>query len=294
LNIPKTLLVDIRQAFTISVVNNSDLFVKKETYSSGFQRENQNTIKNFFHKNRKYLLSNKYLIVKDSSTFFRSRHIALSFSRYGGNGCGNYNEDFLKKIDWVSNGGGCCSDHSMVFIGLCLINNIEAREVSNISHTFNEFWDPEKQKWIFIDPEYLVMAKDSYGNYLSTFEIYQAQKNGLNLTLDFFGSENENIKSIASNYASPSNFKCILLKMQNNVFTEEKWNKVLFFLPKELRQFVFITIGFQKGYIAIDENSDYILDLKKRKLMYELFCGIYLIINFIAILYLSISKRFNV
>ena len=82
--------------------------------------------------------------------------------------------------------------------------------------------------------------------------------------------------------------------MQNNVFTEEKWNKVLFFLPKQLRQFVFITIGFQKGYIAIDENSDYILDLKKRKLTYGLFCGIYLIINFIAILYLSISKRFNV
>ncbi len=233
------------------------------------------------------------MIVKDSSTFLRARHIALSFSRYGGSGCGNYNEDFVKKIDWVSNGGGCCSDYSMVYIGLCLINNIEAREVYNIRHTFNEFWDPERQKWIFIDTEYLVMAKDSYGNYLSAFEIFQAQKSGLNFTLDFFGPKNESSKSLSYQYYSSSNFKCLMLKMQNNVFTEESWNKALFFLPKSFRQFILITMGFQKGSLVLDENSDYIRDICKRKLIYEIICGVYLFINFTAIIYLVNFKRFK-
>jgi hypothetical protein len=37
LNLPKALLVDIREAFTISVVNGSDLFVKKRYIAEVFK-----------------------------------------------------------------------------------------------------------------------------------------------------------------------------------------------------------------------------------------------------------------
>lgn len=286
INLTKTSLVDIRQAFSTSIVNSSEfLNTPRDLQDIGFKIESKNNVAEFLNRNYKFLFQNKLLVYSNYTVFSKVRIISSTFSKYGGNGCGSFNDDLKKKINWVSNGGGCCSDHSMVFISLCLINNIEAREVSNMAHTFNEFWDPQRGKWLFIDSEYLLMAKDSSGNYLSTYELFQAQKNRSKFILESFGPENKGAKSVGLKYADARNFQCVLLKMQNDVFAEEYWNKTLILLPKELRQIVLIICGIQKGYHAIDDNSSYIVKMKKLKVICQVFLGIYVFLNFIGVLY---------
>ena len=185
--LPKTLLVDLRQVYTTNKVDEMIFLLPPYRLSDiGFKKEDKLLINNFYNKNHNFLLINKYLYNDSISIFLKSKLIALSYSKYGGNGCGYYNEDLINKINWVAKGGGCCSDHSMVFLCLSLLNGINSREVSNMNHTFNEFWDPIKCKWIFIDTEYLVMAQDSSGNYLSTLEIFQAKKKRFESYFRFF------------------------------------------------------------------------------------------------------------
>ncbi len=292
INLPKNLLVDIRQAFTTCIVNSNEfLNTPSDLQDIDFKIESKNNVAEFLNRNYKFLFQNKLLVDSNYTVFSKVRIISSTFSKYGGNGCGSFNDDLIKKINWVSNGGGCCSDHSMVFISLCLTNNIVAREVSHLSHTFNEFWDPKRGKWLFIDSEYLLMAKDSSGNYLSAYELFQAQKNRSKFILESFGSVNEGAKSAGLKYADASNFQCLFLKMQNDVFAEEYWNKTLILLPKELRQIVLITCGIQKGYHAIGEDSSYIAKMKKLKVVCQVFLGVYVFLNFLGVLCLWKFKK---
>lgn len=282
--LPKTLLVDLRQVYTTNKVDEMIFLLPPSRLSDiGFKKEDKLLINNFYNKNHNFLLINKYLYNDSISIFLKSKLIALSYSKYGGNGCGYYNEDLINKINWVAKGGGCCSDHSMVFISLSLLNGINSREVSNMNHTFNEFWDPKKCKWIFIDTEYLVMAQDSSGNYLSTLEIFQAKNNGSKVILDFFGPTNESAKAVALRYFNPNSFQSLIFNMGNAVFTEEYWNKSLFFFPKEVRQFIFIISGVQKGYNIIGKDSNYILNLEKRKSRYDFIIGIWFFFNLLVL-----------
>ncbi len=185
------------------------------------------------------------------------KKMVLEFSKNGiEGGCGDFSGDLIKNILWIMRGFGCCSDHSQVFIALSLIQGIGAREVHNIGgHTFNEYWDKGLNKWIWVDPQYALMATDSNGNYLGILEIQKLIADREPVNWDFFGTSQHVLSRVAIEdiaYYKPSSFKGLQMTLGNNVFQEDLWNHRLSFLPREIVQGVLLVVGIKPGYAYYD------------------------------------------
>ena len=126
--------------------------------------------------------------LQTSDVVSKAEIIALLYSKNGGAGCGDskFLIDNIKRLDGRL---GCCSDHAEVFIALSHIFGLESREVHHTIHTFNEFYDPKKGKWIWVDTQYAIMAKDDKNNFLSMLEMMKFMKEGRTIVYHFFGME---------------------------------------------------------------------------------------------------------
>jgi hypothetical protein len=200
----------------------------------------------------------------------RVKKIALTYSKNGGPGCGANSDDLVKNIKWLSedNGHGCCSDHSQAFIALCLINNIFAREVHHKSHTFNEFFDPQLQKWVWIDTQYCLMAQNEIGQYLSLKEIFLYSKENKKIEWAFFGTPLHKLYNTSdykriTNYFTPQEFSLILMTLGNNVFEVDYYNQKYAWVSQELRQFLLLSIHKQPSYLFYDPQNLLVSKLKK-------------------------------
>jgi hypothetical protein len=283
LGFDNVLKVEIRQAFTTKRLETPAIFLAHPDSlpKFNFKSYKKEELNAFFKENTNSLRLH-YRVNLEKSPIEKAKDIILSFSKNGGNGCGEYSSDLMKNIEWTTTGGGCCSDHSQVFIALSLLNGLYTREVNHISHTFNEFWDDSKNKWIWIDPQYCLLAKDSIGNYLSIFEIYTMAKKNLQVKWEFFGTASHEFYTKAASenrYFHLDQFQAISLLMGNRVFLQDKWNKRLKFLPKDILQSTFLLSGIQPGLVLWDEDSEYYLQLEKtRRITFALFV-VYLIFN---------------
>lgn len=249
--------IDIRDAIFSEEISTSffkqslDEVNQKYDFFSDGQVMSEYRLKNFIQQK---LINNRDF--KNAPTYEKVKNIILEFSSAGTKGgCGFYSSDLIKNIEWVIAGHGCCSDHSQVFIAIASFYGVRVREVHNLKHTLNEYWDESLRKWVVIDPMYALMFKNRDGEYLSLVEVHEQLKSGETLNPDFFGKKTHLIAQkenrVFEDLYLPENFSVLRVTLGSNVFKEDVWNSKFDFLPKSISQLVlfFFKIKPLQGYL---------------------------------------------
>jgi len=169
-----------------------------------------------------------------------AKAVVLSFARSGDNRP-IYRMALLDKVVETQRGSGFCSDYVEIFLALSAVNGLTAREVQNDVHGFADFFSRTRSKWIFVDPQYGILATDEAGTYLSSVELRQRRLTGLPVRFVFFGTADATIKSeedprFRALYGDASRFKRYVLTSGTNVLTEASRSESVAFLPWEARQ----------------------------------------------------------
>jgi hypothetical protein len=143
-----------------------------------------------------------------------------------------------------------------------LSNGFIAREVHNLEHTFNEVYDKKNKKWIWIDSQYKLVAFNSEGELLNIYEIFKNYQSDKNINFSFFGDKNDSfygkdVNKTISNSSNGSNwskssFRVLYFTNGNNVFRENYLNLKYSFLPREISQTLFLTLGLRPNYLYYD------------------------------------------
>lgn len=233
--------------------------------------------------------------VKGKRSVEAVKKLVLAFSRNGvEGGCGEKSPDLIQNIDWVMNGHGCCSDHAQVFIALALLHEIPAREVSNRMHTFNEYWDERLGKWVWVDPQFALMATDARGRHLGLWEIQQRLKARQEVRWDFFGTSvhlfaREPVTSHP--IFQPAAFGSIHLVLGNRVFRVNEWNRRLAFLPKAVRQMVLYSIEIEPHYGYLEDPVDGGRSFTDMIRPYRVGLALYGLANLLGILWCLVGWR---
>ncbi|MBC2714607.1 MAG: transglutaminase domain-containing protein [Desulfobacteraceae bacterium] len=231
---------------------------------NGFKKDSPQSIehwKSVITNNINYLQKLEQKITGTISTVNKAKLIALSFSKGGGGGCLD-DIDLISKMKRINKnkGHGCCSDHAEVFVALCSIHGIVSREVHNNHHAFNEFFMPENNKWLWIDPLFTIMAQNDMDEYLSLFEIRDLLFNDLKVNYVFFGNESHEFYNHSASqheyFDEKNDFSDIMITWGNNVFAENEFNSHLNLLPKSAKQFIGLMIGKTPSYkVYVDKFS---------------------------------------
>ena len=217
-------------------------------------------------KKKYYNLTEKRELLKltlKEGTFLDSlKQIVNLFSRNGGPGCGVHSKNLMENFYWVKNGGGCCSDHSQIFLAILLSNGFVAREVHNLEHTLNEVYDRKNKKWIWIDSQYKLVAYNTSGESLGLYEIFEYYQSGKMINFSFLGNKNDafygkDVNKTISNssdgsYWSKAGFSVLFFTNGNNVFRENYLNLKYYFLPREINQALFLALGMRPNYLYYD------------------------------------------
>ncbi len=298
--LPPGIKVEVRNAFFSHKTDDTffrmglQSFAKNKDFkwsTDEIQKEfNRNT---YFRKNMSSLV-NSHL---DDSLL--AQKVVLLFSKNGSaepSDCGLYSNNLEENIKWLNTneGHGCCSDHAQVFIAMGLLAGLPVREVHNDSHTFNEFWDRQLNKWIWIDPQYWLMAKDSNGILLSLIEIQDVYRKGHRPNFYMFTNQRNYLNDISLNdvfntYYSSDNFRVIRMTLGNNVFRVDKFNSYLNFLPKSLIQTILLSLDIQPGFVYYE----YEVNLERKYHTYLFFIILYvlLILSVNFILWRNFKKK---
>lgn len=266
----QSVLLDIRHSLFAEITENSEVFEITKTKAAqkySFLIENQNAIRDYSQKikqNVNYITPETIDKLQAKDVAHKAQFIALLYSKNGGPaGCGDFSGLMNTMLEIDDNDGmGCCSDHSEVFIALSHVLGLNSREVSHTHHTFNEIYDPDVNKWLWIDTQYALMAKDDEGNYLSLLEMMKRMSEGRQIRYDFFGNSSHVFSRSLPNehrhYDSKDDFEYIMLNLGDNVFSQDHFNGKLKFLPKPIRQMISIVLGIQPKYIiyAAEMNEE--------------------------------------
>jgi len=250
-------LVDIKYSFftdfttDLNSFNNPPTLLSKNEFKTDSSELVRNWASLIFNEVDYMHLMNKDML--PSSEIEKAKSIILMFSKNGGADCAS-DISLLDKIKRLPNGHGygCCSDHAKVFIALSSVLGLTAREVHTVGHVTNEFYDYELSKWIWTDPLYAILARNDKGEYLSLMQIRDLYYNNKSVYYEFFGNKfhyfSKHNPAIFSLY-DKDRFSNIMITWGNNVFTEDKFNENLKFMPKFIRQFLGIKLGIVPLYI---------------------------------------------
>ena len=256
---PDHILIDLRYA----------LFSKKApiNFSRQFYQSNDLSCTGFKYPNKQYYSGKLNQILKPS--FFKAGNavdsatqiaLALSAQPTKGHTC-DQSDDLLTCVSLVAKGFGKCSDYAQSFAAACLENNIMVREVSNMTHTFNEIYLSSQNKWVFFDAQYCLTAHDNAGNWLSALDIFNAYANHTPFSFSSFApyhkfqSELQDIDGFYEVNGNSDAYQYLVVTNGINVFQVNKWNQYLNLIPKPARQFVLLSLGIQPGYLVYDPNN---------------------------------------
>jgi hypothetical protein len=227
----------------------------------------------------------RYKILNFESKPCDIQRLILSFSsRLSKGGCGEYSYDLTKTVDWVSQNNGCCSDYSQTFLAVAKINGLFAREVHHNSHTFNEYYDETLHKWIWVDANFKLMALGRDSIYLSLLEIRELFEQGKQPKWYFFGNDEQRFfknSPAEHKYFDANEFQNLRYTNGNNVFQQSYWLEIFKFFPKELRQFMFLSLDILPSQ-TFYANSEYVTYFKNLKYVtYSIFCTLFIVNLFI-------------
>ena len=124
---------------------------------------------------------------EEPSTLDKAKRISLSFSRNGGKPYGQL-ADLDDKLNTISSPPqGYCNDHTEVFLALASVAGIDTSELIVGGHVTCDVYCPEWKRWVWIDPEFALLAKGPDGHYLSGIELHEAYAKDEPFEFEFFG-----------------------------------------------------------------------------------------------------------
>lgn len=284
--IPDRLLVDLRYAL-FSKKAPTDLIQK-------LYHTNDLSYFGFKYPNKQYYTGKLNQIIKPSfleahDAVDSAKQIALALSAQPNKGHGyDQSDDLLACVSLVAQGIGKCSDYAQSFAATCLENNVMVREVSNMTHTFNEIYLPSQKKWVFVDAQYCLTAHDSAGNLLSALDIFNAYANQTPFRFSSFApyhkfwTEHQVNTGFYNVNGNSDAYKFLVVTNGINVFHVNKWNQQLSNIPKPVRQFALLSLGVQPGYLVYDPNNTIRPSLMLYRVAFVLTTLIVLLLNLAA------------
>lgn len=185
--------------------------------------------------------------------------IVLSFSAGGDAGELVYWMEWPQKVRAARRGAGLCSDHTKIFLALAKTVGLNAREVHNGAHSYVDFFSVNQKRWIFIDPQYAIMATDGGGEYLSSRELRYRRLQGQPTRFVFFGTNPNHIHAqedtrFKAFYGDRGTFERYILTNGNNVATQALTADNFAALPWEARELLLYVSRRRPGYVQfVDE-----------------------------------------
>ena len=291
-------LFEVRQALFAKISDSSEVFeITKqsaiERYS--FIAEEKKLINEYsriINKSVDYIKPEVATKLKQTRDIAKkAQFITLLYSKNGGPGGGGA-KDLLHNIQRLNdeNGMGDCTDHAEVFIALSHVYGLISRVVHHNRHTFNEVYDSSRKKWLWIDTQFAIVAKNDKGNYLSLLEMMSHMNNDKDIIYEFFGNSNHSFYASSPNkhpyYDDKEDFTYIMLTLGDNIFCQDRFNSKLKLLPKPIRQFIAIVLREQPKYIVYTTMMTD--ELRRRTLIRYVFIALSLFYGIINTLALSL------
>lgn len=226
----------------------------------GFRTDSRATVRSFSSAIEASSIGNQM----DSIAGIRSaveraqKLVEIAYANGRQRGCGTIT-NLLGKIAWVHAGGGCCSDYTEVFLALSSVAKLSAREVSfGDDHTVAAFYDPGSSRWIFIDPFYGLMARDSAGAWMSTRDVQDLMSRGQPPSFVFVGNPNqpyaERSESASVALEQVARHNSYVVTFGNNVIGADRAYQRLRLLPKPVVQLVGFATNARPMYRVYDSK----------------------------------------
>lgn len=202
--------------------------------------------------------------------------VTQMISGFGGRACGEY-ENLLDAIGRLVHGDdGCCSDHTMVFLAIAAFDGVFARELHNAEHTFVEYWNPNEQRYVWLDP-YLALRAVKNGKYLSLSEMLDLIDHSNDWEFEFIGAENPvrklDLKQVAG--LRPQDFAKIGMTLGNDVYAEDLADQNLRFFSRPIAQALLLitrkkpAIGFSYERTSTHRPTNYYYDFLRYLLIFQ-------------------------
>ena len=250
-------LVNIRNALFTTFVSDPKQMepAPAELDKSGFVRDSADEIAKW-HRTLDNLVRYHELFARlgeASSTVEKAKLITLSFSRNGspmladGTPTWPYDKsaDLLFKMSTIiqprllqRSFGSVCGAWQCMRVGL---------HKARSAHTTCSFYSPELKKWIWIDPQFALLAKGVEGDYLSPSELFEFSRKRQPINYEFFGlPEHMFAKMDPRDHElyRPESFSPIYsVTWGNNVLTYDEFRRQWLFVPKSIRQTFWHVVG---------------------------------------------------
>lgn len=233
------------------------------------------------------------------ATLEKAKWLAARMSGGGGAGVFADGDLLIDKLRAMPSGVGKCSDYVEGFQSLCSVFGINSFEFSITHHTVAAVHCPELAKWIFIDPQFCLLAKDSSGQYVSPVEMRKFALAGGRLDFHFFGDPARQFARLNPQtlgyYDAVDDFFEFVMPYGNNIFAVDAKRTSLRWVPKPLRQLWYKWIGLMPDYMILrDANTRIparILPLRIVSIV-VLLCLTLLCFPYLALRIWDLSRRF--
>jgi hypothetical protein len=242
-------LVQVRESFFTDATHDLGLFAlsPEDLVARGFDVETTASVASWRNENLERIpyLDAATIDALPVEPVARARAIALLYSVNGGSICGGF-DDLLDSLQRMPQGFGCCSDHGEGFLALGQALGLQVRELYHSEHAFNEFWVPALGKWVFIDTQYALMARDPDGTWLGAFEIRERLREGKPFEYDFFGGPRHHFAKgfpwktpwDSPYYKDIDGFKNLRLIWGSNIYEQDRFEERLGWMPRSARHVI--------------------------------------------------------
>jgi hypothetical protein len=262
-------IVNIRQALFSSLTSQDDIFAaspEKLISLYGFKTEPDQLKEEFYSLLEKvdYVQGGRRNIASQKDEIKKAKSVVLLFQKEDADKQADF-PSLLEKIRTLpqANVYGDCSDNSAVFMALGSFFGLTVREVHNTVHVFDEIYDHNLHKWIWIDPENAIMAKNDKGEYLSLIEMTQMYVNNNKIDYELFGKNKD--PEMKNNYFyyyydGKEKFSYVMMTRGNNIYEVDKYMNRMKFLPKLFEQFIMLVGNIKPHYVIYSSNRNVITE----------------------------------
>jgi hypothetical protein len=264
-------IVNFRQALFSSMTANDDIFSASPDIlisRYGFKTEPKQLKEEFYSSlaNIGYVQNGRRAIEGQKDEINKAKSVVLLFQKEDEDKLADF-PSFLEEIKTFAepNVYGDCSDNAEVFAALGSFFGLTVREVHNTVHVFSEMYDHDLHKWIWIDPENAIMARNDKGEYLSLVEMTQRYYKNEKINFELFGRNKE--PEMKKNYFyyyydGKDKFSYIMMTLGNNFYQVDQYRNRLSFLPKFFRQFILLVGNIQPHYVIYSGDRAVITEWK--------------------------------
>lgn len=158
------------------------------------------------------------------------------------------------RISQVKNGVGCCSDFNEAFLLRAQAVGLEAQEVHNMGHTTAEYYNPERNRWTWIDTSTRIQISETDGELVSAWRLRQGSR-WRSLTLVRLPPKAASgLESMASNPAFTGRSNSVLYWTNGTYLQQQEQFEAPLRqvgLPREIVQGVSLTLGIRPGWTVL-------------------------------------------